>query len=31
VRKRANKLLRDLKALGYQVQITPIKPLTPAI
>jgi hypothetical protein len=31
VRKRANKLLRDLKALGYQVQITPIGPLAPAI
>ena len=30
VRKRANKLLRDMKALGYQVQITPIRPLTPA-
>ena len=31
VRKRANKLLRDLKALGYQVHITPIGPLAPAI
>ena len=26
VKKRANKLLRDLKALGYQVQITPLQP-----
>jgi transposase len=26
VKKRANKLLRDLKALGYQVQITPTQP-----
>lgn len=31
VRKRANKLLRDLKALGYQVQITAVGPRTPAV
>jgi transposase len=29
VKKRANKLLRDLKALGYQVQITPLPPQVP--
>jgi transposase len=31
VRKRANKLLRDLKALGYQVQITSANPEAPAL
>ena len=31
VRKRANKLLRDLKALGYRVQITPSNPAVPEV
>jgi hypothetical protein len=31
VRKRANKPIRDLKALGYHVQISPGSSLTPAI
>ena len=31
VRKRANKLLRDLKALGYQVQITSASPDVPNV
>jgi transposase len=31
VRKRANKLLRDLKALGYQVQITAVESQAPTV